>query len=47
VAMVAMMPLLSIQMIGFIFEHKKKAEAVPEIDSDDLSIVDFWEEETK
>ena len=47
VAMVAMMPLLSIQMIGFIFEHKKKAEVVPEIDSDDLSIVDFWEEETK
>ncbi len=47
VAMVAMMPLLSIQMIGFIFEHRKKAEAVPEIAPDDLLIVDFWEEETK
>ncbi len=47
VAMVAMMPLLSIQMIGFIFERRKKTEAVPEIAPDDLLIVDFWEEETK
>lgn len=45
VAMVAMMPLLSIQTIGFISERNKKAAFVPEPVYDDLAIVDFWEED--
>ncbi len=45
VAMVAMMPLLSIQAIGFISVRKKKAALATEPLYDDLAIVDFWEED--
>ena len=45
VAMVAMMPLLSIQTIGFISEHIKKPEYAPQTVYDELQIVDFYEEE--
>lgn len=45
VAMVAMMPLLSIQTIGFISERNKKTAFAPEPVYDDLAIVDFWEED--
>ncbi len=45
VAMVAMMPLLSIQSIGFISERKKKSAKVSDITYDDLAIVEFWEED--
>lgn len=45
VAMVAMMPLLSIQAIGFISEHIKKPKSVPPAVYDELQIVDFYEEE--
>ena len=45
VAMVAMMPLLSIQTIGFISERRRKTAFVPESAYDDLAIVDFWEED--
>ena len=45
VAMVAMMPLLSIQTIGFISERRKKATFAPAPEYDDLAIVDFWEED--
>lgn len=45
VALVAMMPLLTIQAIGFISERKRKEENnfVPE-EYDDLDIIEFWEE---
>ncbi len=45
VAMVAMMPLLSIQTIGFISERKRKTAFAPESAYDDLAIVEFWEED--
>ena len=44
VAMVAMMPLISIQTVGFIYERKAKREAEPEIVYGDLEIVELWEE---
>ena len=44
VAMVAMMPLISIQTVGFIYERKAKREAEPEIIYGDLEIVELWEE---
>lgn len=45
VALVTMMPLLTIQAIGFISERKRKEENifVPE-KYDDLDIIEFWEE---
>ncbi len=45
VALVAMMPLLTIQAIGFVSEHRKKKEAESEQEVyDDLDIIEFWEE---
>ena len=44
VAMVAMMPLISIQTVGFIYERRAKREAEPEIVYGDLEIVELWEE---
>ena len=44
VAMVAMMPLISIQTVGFIYERKAKREAEPEIVYGDLEIVELWGE---
>ena len=45
VAMVAMMPLLSIQTIGFISERRKKSAFGAKISCDDLAVVEFWEED--
>ena len=45
VALVAMMPLLTIQAIGFVSERKRKDEATPEQETyNDLDIIEFWEE---
>ena len=44
VAMVAMMPLLSIQVVGVLFEkHAKRSEASEEVYGD-LDIIELWEE---
>ena len=44
VAMVAMMPLLSIQVVGVLFEkHAKRGEASEEVYGD-LDIIELWEE---
>ena len=44
VAMVAMMPLLSIQVVGVLFEkHAKRSEANEEVYGD-LDIIELWEE---
>ena len=43
VAMVAMMPLLSIQMVGLFYEKKRKHEAVDQTVYGDEDIVELWE----
>ena len=43
VAMVAMMPLVSIQLVGFVYERKSKSAAVTETYGD-FDIVELWEE---
>ena len=44
VAIVAMMPLLSIQVVGVLFEkHAKRGEANEEVYGD-LDIIELWEE---
>ena len=44
VAMVAMMPLLSIQLVGFIYERKAKRTAEAPTEYGDFDIVELWEE---
>ncbi len=44
VAMVAMMPLISIQTVGFVYELKKKAPSAQEIIYVDDDIVELWED---
>lgn len=44
VALVAMMPLLSIQMVGFIYERKKQPLKAPAEVYGDYDIVELWEE---
>lgn len=44
VAMVAMMPLISIQIVGFIYSIKDKDKAYEERKDDDCEIVELWEE---
>lgn len=44
VAMVAMMPLISIQMVGFIYNKKAKASAIKPMEYGDFDIVELWEE---
>ena len=44
VALVAMMPLLSIQMVGFIYERKKLPARAPAEVYGDYDIVELWEE---
>jgi len=43
VAMVSLMPLISIQTVGLIFDRKKKVSEKPEVYGDD-EIVELWEE---
>ena len=43
VAMVAMMPLLSIQMVGFLYERKKKPVVEEPVLYGDDEIVELWE----
>ena len=44
VALVAMMPLISIQVVGFIFEQKNKNEKAADEAYGDYDIVELWEE---
>lgn len=44
VALVAMMPLISIQVVGFIFEQKNKNEKAADESYGDYDIVELWEE---
>lgn len=44
VAMVAMMPLISIQTVGFVYERKAKKNAPREEHYGDMEIVELWEE---
>ena len=44
VAMVAMMPLLSIQIVGFIFDRRDDTAASSEPAYDDLANIEFWED---
>ena len=44
VAMVAMMPLISIQTVGFVYERKAKKTAPREEQYGDMEIVELWEE---
>lgn len=44
VAMVAMMPLLSIQVVGVLYEKRAEREAVPEVTYGDLEVIELWEE---
>ena len=44
VALVAMMPLLSIQLVGFIYERKAKRTAEAPTEYGDFDIVELWEE---
>lgn len=44
VAMVAMMPLLSIQIVGFIYERKKKPASKEEVIWGDNEIIELWGE---
>lgn len=44
VAMVAMMPLLSIQVVGVLYERRAKRVAAPEETYGDLDIIELWEE---
>ena len=45
VAMVAMMPLLSIQVVGFIYERKKKPADEEKVIWGDNDIIELWGEE--
>lgn len=42
VAMVAMMPLLSIQVVGVLYEGKAKRETVSEPSYGDYEIIELW-----
>ena len=42
--MVAMMPLLSIQVVGVLFEKRAKRVETPEEVYGDLEIIELWEE---
>ncbi len=44
VAMVAMMPLLSIQLVGFVYERRAKAAAAQPEQWGDFDVVELWEE---
>lgn len=44
VAMVAMMPLLSIQVVGALFEKRARLVETPEEVYGDLDIIELWEE---
>ena len=44
VALVAMMPLISVQVVGFVFERKNKSERVAAEAYGDYDIVELWEE---
>ena len=44
VAIVAMMPLISIQAVGIIYEHKDKRTSVT-AEYGDYDIVELWEED--
>ena len=47
VAMVAMMPLISIQAVGFIYRiREEKVSQQPEAVYGDYDIVELWEEDT-
>lgn len=46
VALVAMMPLLSIQTVGFIYERRARRKAQPTAVYGDLDIVELWEVST-
>ena len=43
VAMVAMMPLISIQLVGFYYKRKAGKTAVPAAEYGDYDIVELWE----
>lgn len=45
VAMVAMMPLLSIQVVGFIYERKKRPADEEKVIWGDNDIIELWGEE--
>ena len=42
--MVAMMPLLSIQVVGVLFEKRAKRVETPEEAYGELDIIELWEE---
>ena len=42
VALVAMMPLLSIQAVGFFYERKRRAEEKQPVPYGDFDIVELW-----
>ena len=44
VAMVAMMPLISIQTVGFVYERKAKKTAPREEHYGDMEIIELWED---
>ena len=44
VAMVAMMPLLSIQIVGFLYERKAKHTVESPAEYGDFDIVELWED---
>ena len=44
VALVAMMPLLSIQAVGFVYERRAKRAAVAPEHYGDFDIVELWED---
>ncbi len=44
VALVAMMPLISVQVVGFVFERKNKSEKIAVEAYGDYDIVELWEE---
>ena len=42
VALVAMMPLISIQITGLVYKKKQRAERVPEVVYGDDDIIELW-----
>ena len=44
VAMVAMMPLISIQAVGFVYEKKAKRAAPQKENYGDMEIVELWKD---
>ena len=44
--MVAMMPLISIQAVGFVYERKAKRAAPQKENYGDMEIVELWEDAT-